>query len=111
MGSDYGRGAVIVTSNSGRHRFTYKGPPSESRLKPLGACTNALSHILVCDWNTGTVHILSKDGDFLSYLLKKESPGIYAIAHDLSYKINSYLLWVVSVSVYRYIDRHLDLTG
>nr|XP_034309357.1 uncharacterized protein LOC105347843 [Crassostrea gigas] len=63
--------AVVVTERGGRHRFSYTGPPSGSRLWPRGICTDALSHILVCDDSTNTVQMLDKDGQFLSHLLTK----------------------------------------
>ncbi|XP_062620892.1 uncharacterized protein LOC134282504 [Saccostrea cucullata] len=37
---------VVVTDCDGKHRF------SDRSLFPLGICTDALSHILVCDYNT-----------------------------------------------------------
>ncbi|XP_062595841.1 uncharacterized protein LOC134257215 [Saccostrea cucullata] len=53
---------VVVTDREGRHRFSYTGPLGESRVQPYGICTDALSHILVCDWITNTVYIIDKDG-------------------------------------------------
>eukprot|EP00105_Crassostrea_gigas_P043728 XP_019927876.1 PREDICTED: uncharacterized protein LOC105340573 [Crassostrea gigas] len=63
--------AVVVTDRGGRHRFSYTGHPSGSGLWSRGICTDALSHILVCDDRTNAVHIIDKDGQFLSHLLKK----------------------------------------
>nr|XP_034309428.1 uncharacterized protein LOC117683723 [Crassostrea gigas] len=69
--SDYVSDAVVVTEHGGRHRFSYTGPLSGSGLEPGGICTDALSHILVCDDCTETVQMLDKDGQFLSHLLTK----------------------------------------
>lgn len=55
-------GAVEVTTREGIHRFSYTGHPSGSELRPRGICTDVMSHILVCDDFTKTIHILSKDG-------------------------------------------------
>ncbi|XP_062576856.1 uncharacterized protein LOC134238751 [Saccostrea cucullata] len=63
-----GVGAVVVTDRRGRHRFSYTRTPSGSRLRPWGICTDALSHILLCDGNTNTVHIIDKDGNYLTQL-------------------------------------------
>nr|XP_034319432.1 uncharacterized protein LOC105320016 [Crassostrea gigas] len=101
-------GAIVVTERGGRHRFTYTGHPTGSGLDPRGICTDALSHILVCDCRTNTVQILDKDGQFLSHLLKEsENVDPYSLCYD----VNSYRLWVGSgswdnnkVCVYRYID-------
>ncbi|XP_062608959.1 uncharacterized protein LOC134270729 [Saccostrea cucullata] len=105
--SDRYRG-VVVTDRGGGHRFSYTGPPSgsRSRLVPRGICTDALSNILVCYWITNTVHMIDKDGHFLSNILTGEQ-GINR-PHSLNYDNKSHLLWVGScgynpLRVYRYI--------
>nr|XP_034320698.1 uncharacterized protein LOC105327476 isoform X5 [Crassostrea gigas]XP_034320699.1 uncharacterized protein LOC105327476 isoform X5 [Crassostrea gigas] len=107
--------AVVVTERGGRHRFSYTGPPSGSGLQPLGICTDALSHILVCDYRTDTVQMINKDGQFLSHLLTESQEMGYP--WGLSYDVNTHRLWVGSVSlfnnkvcVYRYITRQDALT-
>jgi hypothetical protein len=112
--SDYSRG-VVVTERGGRHRFSYTGHPSGSGLYPLGICTDALSHILVCDDNTYTVQMIDKDGHFLSLLLTQQQHGIYR-PEGLNYDDKTHLLWVGSwynnrVRVYRYIQRRQSVTG
>lgn len=62
-------GAVVVLERGGRHRFSYTGHPSGSQLRPGGICTDALSHILVCDVRTYTLQMIDRDGQFLSHLL------------------------------------------
>ena len=122
--SDDERHAVVVTSQSGKHRFSYQGHPSNAGLKPNGICTDALSHILVCDDKTYSVQLIDKNGQFLSKLLTNQSPGIsrFNIGSNtdsdspdflnklladiseknpsgiisLSYDFNSHLLWVAS---------------
>nr|XP_034322686.1 uncharacterized protein LOC109618161 [Crassostrea gigas] len=105
--------AVVVTERGGRHRFSYTGHPSGSGLQPCGICTDALSHILVCDGETDSVHMLDRDGQFLSHLLIRPS-GIFS-PRSLSYDVNTHCLWVGSPSnktvvVYRYITRQDALT-
>nr|XP_022340949.1 uncharacterized protein LOC111135301 [Crassostrea virginica] len=109
--------AVVVTSGEGVHRFSYTGPPpSGSRLfLPRGICTDVMSHILVSDYYTDTVQMLDRDGQFLSYLLTTQSPGIHGPPHGLSYDVTNHVLCVGSennntLSVYRYINRHLALS-
>nr|XP_034308016.1 uncharacterized protein LOC105326468 isoform X2 [Crassostrea gigas] len=106
-------GAVVVTERGGRHRFSYTGHPSGSGLYPLGICTDALSHILVCDVRTNTVQMLDRDGQFLSHLLIRPS-GIF-LPRGLSYDVNTHRLWVGSddnntVVIYRYITGRDALT-
>ncbi|XP_065930607.1 uncharacterized protein [Magallana gigas] len=105
--------AVVVTERGGRHRFTYTGHPSGSTPYPRGICTDALSHILVCDGRTHTVQMIDKDGQFLSHLLIRPS-GIFR-PRGLSYDINTHRIWVGSldnntVVIYRYITRQDALT-
>ncbi|XP_065939297.1 uncharacterized protein [Magallana gigas] len=110
---DYSSGAVVVTERGGRHHFSYTGPPSGSGLEPHGICTDALSHILVCDDTTNTVQMIDWDGQFLSHLLIRPS-GIFS-PYSLSYDVNTHRLWVGSrsnntVVIYRYITRQDALT-
>ncbi|XP_065932193.1 uncharacterized protein [Magallana gigas] len=107
------RGAVVVTERGGRHRFSYTGHPSGSGLWPCGICTDALSHILVCDVITHTVQMIDKDGQFLSRLLTESQE--LGKPWSLSYDVNTHRLWVGSpynnkVCVYRYITRQDALT-
>uniref|UniRef100_A0A8W8P440 Tripartite motif-containing protein 2 n=1 Tax=Magallana gigas TaxID=29159 RepID=A0A8W8P440_MAGGI len=99
----------LVTERGGRHRFSYTGHPSGSGLQPRGICTDALSHILVCDGRTKTVQMLDSDGQFLSHLLIRPS-GIFS-PWGLSYDVNTHRLWVGSrdnntVVVYRSESSH-----
>lgn len=101
---------VLVTDHRGRHRFTYKGPPSGPDLGPRGICTDALSNILVCDYKNNTVHIIDQNGQFLSYLLTELIEPL-----NLGYDFNNHLLWIGfmdnKISIYRYINRTLVAVG
>ncbi|XP_078327656.1 uncharacterized protein LOC144623211 isoform X1 [Crassostrea virginica] len=117
--SDGVRHAVVVTSGEGVHRFSYKGPPpSGSRLWPRGICTDVMSHILVSDLKTHTVQMLDRDGQFLSYVLTPQTPGMDYIPYGLSYDVTTHAVCVGSgsyknntMSVCRHINRHLHLAG
>lgn len=63
----------FAADGGGYYRFSYTGPPFGPRLEPHGVCTDALSHILVCDSGTNTVQIIDRDGHFLSHLLKQSN--------------------------------------
>lgn len=134
--SDFDNSAVIVTDRWGKHRFSYSGtnfdisedynedeetcikytgPLSGSDLEPWGVCTDSLSHILVCDIITNSIHMLDKDGQFLSHLLTKQSPGI-TTPRNLSYDFTNQILWVGSfdnniLSVFTYINRRITETS
>ncbi|XP_061166029.1 protein PML-like [Saccostrea echinata] len=68
--SDYKRRVVIVTDRTGKHRFSYRGPPlgSIAELWPRGVCTDSQENILVSDFYTQMVHIVNNDGHFLRYM-------------------------------------------
>ncbi|XP_062617909.1 uncharacterized protein LOC134279515 [Saccostrea cucullata] len=122
-------GVLVVTDREGKYRFMYSGPPfppppslppnynyfrSSVLINPRGICTDALSNIVVCDFDTNTVQVIDKDGHFLSILLT-EKQGIGKPC-SLSYDDINHLLWVGSVKsnklcVFRYIDRQDYLTG
>ena len=119
--SDEKHKAVVVTTRKGIHRFSYKGPPPlGSKLSPLGICTDTLSHILVCDSETSSVQMLSKDGAFLKYFLTFKLPREDYLLLDipfascLSYDTHTHSLLVgisflrngSMLSVYRHINRH-----
>ncbi|XP_078328676.1 uncharacterized protein LOC111109868 [Crassostrea virginica] len=131
--SDFNLSAVVVTDRFGNHRFSYEGipfdiskedndvntktrikysgPMSGSDLMPWGICTDSLSHILVCDIITNSVHMLDKDGHFLLHLWTKQSPGI-SNPRNLSYDFKNELVWVSSfdnntVSAFTYINREI----
>lgn len=110
---DFVSGVVVVTDREGRHRFSYTGSSSGSGLQPLGLCTDALSHILVCDIRTKSVHMLDRDGEFLLHLLSKSLEMGEPIS--LSYDINTHRLLVgshnIKLCVYRYISGNYSLTG
>nr|XP_022295075.1 uncharacterized protein LOC111105198 [Crassostrea virginica] len=113
--SDGYGGAVVVTSGKGVHRFSYTGPPSGSGLWPRGICTDVMSHILVSDVNTDTVQMLDRDGQFLSYVFTRQTPGMDYTPHGLSYDVTTHAVYVGSrdnntMSVCRHINRHLHLT-
>lgn len=98
--------AVVVTMHRGRYRFSYTGHPSGSKLRPWGICTDALSHILVCNGVTKSIQMINKDGQFLLDLPRK-TVGIFS-PHSLSYDGNTNRLWAGSkdnniVCTYDYI--------
>jgi streptogramin lyase len=69
--SDITAKSVVVVTASGKLRFRYTGPPSNTgeSFGPRGITTNSQAHILVADCNNDRVHILDQDGQFLRYIL------------------------------------------
>ena len=74
--SDYMKKALVVVDRSGRHRFDYKGQPTDESFRPLGVCTDILGRILVIHekGKRSTVYhisLLDQDGRFLTKLLNE----------------------------------------
>lgn len=110
-------GAVVVTDRDGQHRFSYIGRSQPgSKLMPLGICTDALSRIFICDGCSSSVHVIDKNGQFLSSWSIRSWKNTFTIPISIGYDSNSHLFWVGSgyeneVFVFRYLDRHHNLTG
>lgn len=107
-------GAIVVTDVRGRRRFSYTGRSPRSKIWPDGICVDSMSHILACDSATESVHIIDKDGQFLSNVLIRP-PGIF-IPVSIGYDDITHRLWVGSkvnqrVGIYRYIARRNTVTG
>ncbi|XP_078311562.1 uncharacterized protein LOC144618771 isoform X2 [Crassostrea virginica] len=116
--SDLFRDAVVVTSGEGVHRFSYTGPPPSGSglFYPRGICTDVMSHILVSELSTDTVQMLDRDGQFLSYVLTRQTPGMDYTPGGLSYDVTTHAVCVGlwgnnTMSVCQHINRHLHLTG
>lgn len=75
-------GAVHVLHANGKHRFTYEGKEA-SLSQPFlsrGICTDVLGHILVADENNRGIHVLDKDGGFLTMLTVPGEPQTIPIS-------------------------------
>lgn len=108
-------GAIVVTDVRGRRRFSYTRRSLGLKIWPEGICVDAMSHILACDRATQTIHMIDKDGQFLSNLLIRP-PGIFTPV-GISYNDITHRLWVGSgvkskkVCIYRHISRRNTVKG
>lgn len=108
-------GAIVVTDVRGRLRFCYTRRSPGLKIWPEGICVDAMSHILACDRATQTIHMIDKDGQFLSYLLIRP-PGIDTPV-GISYDDIAHRLWVGSdvksekVCIYRHFSRQNTVKG
>lgn len=62
---------VIVFDKQGKQRFSYNGRPLHEDFSPTGICNDYVGHVLVCNQHKSnpSVHLLDKDGRFLSVIL------------------------------------------
>ena len=65
--SDCNANSVVVVDKTGRVRFRYDGSPARREMKftPGYIVTDALSQIIVSDYNNNCLHILDQNGQFL----------------------------------------------
>ncbi|XP_078320228.1 uncharacterized protein LOC144621285 [Crassostrea virginica] len=113
---DESHGAVVVTDRNGRHRFSYTENPLVSGFLPLGICTDTFSNILVCDFKSGSVHVIQENGQpggIWRHILNQLGSTLTPMS--LSYDVKTHLLWVGSlednvVYAFRYIYRHPHLS-
>ena len=65
--SDTNANTVIVIDKTGRVRFRYHGTPARRKdpFYPRSIVTDALSQIIVADYNNNCLHILDQNGQFL----------------------------------------------
>eukprot|EP00105_Crassostrea_gigas_P037700 XP_019921848.1 PREDICTED: uncharacterized protein LOC105326173 [Crassostrea gigas] len=102
--SDFTKHAVVVVDKSGQYRFSYTG--QGSGFISFGICTDELCHILVCDTNSETVHLLDQDGQFLTLLLTEQQGVDHPRSVCLDDENN---LWVGqqltnTVTLYKYLQ-------
>lgn len=76
---------VSVFTQFGKLRFIYIGRPShtEEQFKPCGIDSDSQSRILVVDNNNHSIHILDKDGQFLSYIQNLDLRGPFSLCIEM----------------------------
>lgn len=66
-------GKLVVISSTGKLKFHYQGNgPNQADFDPRGICCDSSGHILISDCNNRSVHLLNKEGSFLTYLIKTD---------------------------------------
>lgn len=82
---------VNVIRPNGDHRFTYEGKGTSFLFKPFlprGICTNVFGQILIADENNHGIHVLDKDGGFLTMLNIPGEPRVIPISLCIDHQNN-----------------------
>ncbi len=105
--SDFNLNAAFVFDSGGKLIFKYLGNGAEGgHLKcPSAVCCDTFGNILVADFMNDRVHLLSKTGEFLGFLLTKENgitcPNFMTLDHENNLYVGQY---GGEISVFRYLS-------
>ncbi len=105
--SDFNLNAAFVFDSGGKLMFKYLGNGAEGgQLKcPSAVCCDSFGNILVADFMNDRVHLLSKTGEFLGFLLTKENgitcPNFMTLDHENNLYVGQY---GGEISVFRYLS-------
>lgn len=110
--SDAGLDNVVVTDRKGNYRFLYTSSLLFSYRQFYGVCCDDQSNILTCALYSNSVHVIDKNGYFLSYFQLPEVGG----ASSLSFDAINNRLYVGSyhhktLFVYKHVTRQGFLIG
>ena len=101
---DFWKYALVVVDRSGRHRFDYRGQPTDLTFKPRGVCTDVQGHILVAHEDVSlsiNISLLDKDGRFLTRLLKEKDMSDSFRSLSVDDKNTIYVNMRDTIEVYR----------
>lgn len=73
--SDSGLNNVVVTDRRGKYRFSYTSHRPFSHRQFYGVCCDGQSNILIWDFYSKSVHVINKNGHFLSHFQLSEMGG------------------------------------
>lgn len=80
--SDSGLNNVVVTDRRGKYRFSYTSHRPFSHRQFYGVCCDGQSNILICDFYSKYVHVINKNGHFLSHFQLSEMGGACCLSFD-----------------------------
>ena len=87
-------GRVVVVGWEGGLRWTYTGHSKinvTTQFKPIDVVTTTAGHIIVCDYRTHALHVLSEQGDILTCKVMEDTGIKYPISLDIDMRGQ---LWV-----------------
>ncbi|XP_071125867.1 putative leucine-rich repeat-containing protein DDB_G0290503 [Mytilus edulis] len=88
-------GRVVVLDREGEVKWTYQGHPQGSvgndTFNPYDIVTTSVGLVIVTDFFNHALHVLSGEGDLLTYKVMKDQGITYPVSLDIDYKGQ---LWV-----------------
>ena len=87
-------GRVVVVGREGGLRWTYTGHSKinvTTQFKPRDVVTTTAGHIIVCDFRTHALHVLSEQGDILTCKVMEDTGIKYPLSLDIDMRGQ---LWV-----------------
>ncbi|XP_063446414.1 tripartite motif-containing protein 2-like [Mytilus trossulus] len=88
-------GRVVVLNREGEVKWTYQGHPhvsvGDQQFDPFDIVTTLVGHAIVTDFINHTLHVLSGEGDILTFKVMKEQGITYPTSLDIGTKGQ---LWV-----------------
>lgn len=105
--SDSGLNIVVATDREGNYRFSYTSHRSCSYTWCHGVCCDGQSNILICAPYSNSVHVIDKNGHFLSHFQLSGMERAYCLSYDV---LNNRLYAGIddnqqTLGVYKYIFR------
>jgi sugar lactone lactonase YvrE len=92
--TSYDTGRVVVVGWEGGLRWTYTGHSKinvTTQFKPTDVVTTTAGHIIVCDFSTHALHVLSEQGDILTCKVMEDMGIKYPVSLDIDMRGK---LWV-----------------
>ena len=87
-------GRVVVVGREGGLRWTYTGHSKinvTTQFNPSDVVTTTAGHIIVCDFSTHALHVLSEQGDILTCKVMEDTGIKYPLSLDIDMRGQ---LWV-----------------
>jgi hypothetical protein len=87
-------GRVVVVGREGGLRWTYTGHSKinvTTQFNPYDVVTTTAGHIIVCDYSTHSLHVLSEQGDILTCKVMEDTGIKYPVSLDIDMRGQ---LWV-----------------
>lgn len=110
--SDAGLDNVVVTDRRGNYRFSYTTLRPCSYRQFYGVCCDVQSNILICSLYSVSVHVIDKNGHFLSHFKLPDMERAFCLSFDaINNRLYVGLYQQKKLCVYKHVTRQDSLIG